>query len=213
MAREVRTFAVTTPAGVTADDPQVTHLVMPPRVVTRIRVRVPPGPRGVLGVALANAGTAVIPTGTGSGWLVTDDETLAFPLAEYITSGTWDLLSYNSGAFPHTVYLIFTCTLPPGPVVAVRPPTVTSISTPGGRTAVTIPGVPPAVTPTLPAPPTPSTPTALPVTPTLSPVTVPGLPPATNAPVAPTTLPATSTRPIAVAGGPTRPQLPAPPPL
>lgn len=113
MAVEVRAFQVTTPAGVAIATPQTTALAMPARIVQHLRVRVPPGPRGALGWALAMAGTPVIPVNVGQ-WIVGDDETLDWDLDGYPDSGAWQLLSYNVGKLPHTVYLTFSLGLVQG---------------------------------------------------------------------------------------------------
>lgn len=106
MADEVRTFAVTVAAGTPSTAPQVTDLAMPARTVREVRVRVPPGPAGTVGFALASSGVQVVPWNTG-GWLVANDETMAFPLAGQIDSGAWQLMAYNLGVFAHTLYVTF----------------------------------------------------------------------------------------------------------
>ena len=103
---EVRTFTVSTPAGTAIATPLVTALAMPARIVERVRLRVPPGPLGNLGVALGLAGVQVIPWNVGE-WLVMDDETLDWPLEGQPTSGAWQLRTYNVGKYPHLVYVTF----------------------------------------------------------------------------------------------------------
>lgn len=106
MAAEVRTFAVTIPAGTPQASPAIIDLAMPARVVTAIRWRVPPGPRGELGWALGAAGVRVLPWGEDQ-WVVADDEVAEWPLTDQITSGAWQLQGYNTGSFDHTVYVTF----------------------------------------------------------------------------------------------------------
>lgn len=103
---EVRAFTVSTPAGTLASAPLVTPLAMPARIVDRIRLRVPPGPLGALGLAVGMAGVQVIPWNTGQ-WLVMNDEDLDWPLEGQPTSGAWELRSYNTGQYPHLAYVTF----------------------------------------------------------------------------------------------------------
>jgi len=113
MAAEVRTFAVTIPAGTAIAAPQVTALRMPARIVRAIRVRVPPGPAGEVGWAVGAAGVRVLPWGAGE-WIIANDEAIEWPLDGQITSGAWQLQAYNTGAYPHTLYLTFQLDPPQG---------------------------------------------------------------------------------------------------
>lgn len=106
MADELRAFTVSTPAGTAITAPQTTALTMPARYVTGVRIRVPPGPRGNLGFALAVAGTRIIPWAADQ-WLVADDEIIDENLSGQIESGAWQLSSYNTGIFAHVVYITF----------------------------------------------------------------------------------------------------------
>lgn len=106
MATETRSFAVLVPAGTLDTAPQVTSLAMPPRIVTSVRWRVPPGPRGVLGWSLAMAGQHVLPWGNGN-WIIADDEYDRVELTDAPSSGAWQLIAYNLGLLDHTVYLQF----------------------------------------------------------------------------------------------------------
>lgn len=121
MAAEVRTFAVSVPAGTSQAAPQVTALTMPARVVRSVRFRIPPGPAGVLGFALAAAGVSVVPWNAGA-WLVGDNEVIDWPLEGQITSGAWQLRAYNSGVYAHTVYVSFLLDLPQRVTSATLPP-------------------------------------------------------------------------------------------
>lgn len=124
MAAEVREFAVTTPAGTPQVAPLLTSLAFPPREVTRIEVKVPPGPAGVLGFRIGSGGIPIIPTNPGA-WVITDNEVIGWNLTGQITSGAWQAISYNTGSLPHTIYVRFlldlvTPTGPPAP--ALIPP-------------------------------------------------------------------------------------------
>ena len=106
MAREVRQFQVTTPAGTLITAPLVTNLSMPARNVSQVRIRIPPGPSGQLGFALGSAGVRVIPYNANA-WFVGDDEVLDLPLEGQWDSGAWQLQSYNQGTHPHDLLLTF----------------------------------------------------------------------------------------------------------
>lgn len=106
MAREVYRFPVTVPAGTLQANPQVTELAMPPRIVRRVEVTVPPGPHGLVGLQLTSGGQQMIPINRGQ-FLTPDGRTLEFDLDDYITSGAWELTAYNTGGQPHTVEIVF----------------------------------------------------------------------------------------------------------
>lgn len=117
MAVELYAFQCTIPAGTPASAPVAFNLAMPPRLVRVIDVRVPPGPNGLLGFALAAAGTPILPANRGS-WVVTSDEAISWPVDGYLTTGAWQLQGYNTGLSPHTVYLRFQCDLLSSPAPA-----------------------------------------------------------------------------------------------
>ena len=111
MAREVRAFQVTVPAGTPQNAPQVFNLTMPPRVVRRITWTVPPGPRGNVGFQVGMAGTQLIPYNPG-GFVVADGESEDWDLEELPSSGAWQVIAYNLGLYPHTLYFRFLVDLP-----------------------------------------------------------------------------------------------------
>lgn len=106
MARQLYGFSVTIPAGTAASAGWTAPLDMPPRSVQEVRVRVPPGPRGEVGIAIGAAGTPVLPYQLGQ-WIVADDEVIDVPLVGAIDSGGWELFAYNTGAYDHTVQVSF----------------------------------------------------------------------------------------------------------
>lgn len=106
MAQEIREFAVTVPPGTPVSAPLVTSVAFPERQVTAVSWRVPPGPSGKLGWALTSAGAPVIPIQRGT-YIVTDNQADTWPLAGYLDSGNWAVTAYNTGVFPHTIYLTF----------------------------------------------------------------------------------------------------------
>ena len=106
MAREIRSFAVTTPAGTAAASPLLTEIPFPPRTVDSVQIRVPPGPAGSVGFTLSLAGVPVIPCNLGE-WIITDDEVIDWDLTGYPDSGAWQLTTYNTGQLDHTIYVRF----------------------------------------------------------------------------------------------------------
>lgn len=106
MASEVRHYTITVPAGTPPDAGWTASLDMPPRIVREIEIIVPPGPRGTVGFALGSSGQAVIPRQQGE-WIVTDNEQIRWPLETGIDSGGWQLYGYNTGVYPHTLYIRF----------------------------------------------------------------------------------------------------------
>jgi hypothetical protein len=106
---DVRSFAVLIPAGTAIATPQVTALALPPVRVDHVRVRIPPGPMGSVGWALGLAGVPLIPVNVG-GWIVADNEVLDWDLDDAPTSGAWQLIAYNTGNNPHTLYVTFLST-------------------------------------------------------------------------------------------------------
>src|SRR6266704_4090991 len=110
MAAEFRSFTVTLNPGSTPAAPVLTNLAIPPRVVDKITIRVPPGPSGAVGFAIAAAGVPIIPQNAGQ-FIVADNEVIELPLVGYITSGAWQLLGYNQGAWPHSLQVRFDLSL------------------------------------------------------------------------------------------------------
>ena len=105
-AAEVRSFAVTIPAGTTSDSPFTADVSFPDRVVSGVHWKVPPGPSGLMGWRLSmSGGIAVIPT--GGGWVITDDDSDTWPLTRQPDSGGWEVTGYNTDIYDHTVYVTF----------------------------------------------------------------------------------------------------------
>lgn len=128
MSDRIQEFIVTTPAGTPVATPQRAAMTMDPCQIDEISVLVPPGPSGELGFAFAVRNDQQIPAGAPS-WIVTDDERLNISLDDLPTSGDWYLVSYNTGIYPHTVYVRFKVTsiaLLPAP--AALPPDLIGLS-------------------------------------------------------------------------------------
>ncbi len=118
MPREVYQFIVKVPANTSQNIPQVSDLAMPARIVRRIQVRIPPGPRGLAGFQVAASGTQVIPWTPGE-WVIGDDETLTWDVEGYIESGAWQVIMYNAGQYLHGMWFRFE--VDPISVVSVTP--------------------------------------------------------------------------------------------
>jgi hypothetical protein len=106
MAAEVREFAAVIPAGTPQGAPVTVDVSFPQRIVRQVTWRVPPGPNGLMGWRLSMGGVQVIPTNRGA-WVVASDQAETWPLDGLPDSGAWQVTGYNTGAFPHTVYLAF----------------------------------------------------------------------------------------------------------
>lgn len=194
MAVEIRRFTFTIPAGTLKTALKTQVVTFPPRVVTQINIRVPPGPAGQMGFSIGSSGNPVIPIDPGT-FVVTDNERIEWPLERFWDSGSWEFFGYNLGQYDHSVYIEFLCDLvpiAPPPVTPVLSPLVISSTSPAppsatgespstSSTTLAAPVLPPALpgTPVQPSPVQP--PPGVPVPPVPSPV-APGsglpLPPA-----------------------------------
>jgi hypothetical protein len=106
MAISVTQFAATIPAGTIPPAFATVPLTFTQANVNAIRWRVPPGPRGLMGWALAMGNVQVIPDDAGS-FIIADDEEDTWQIENLPDSGAWQLIGYNLGTFDHTVYLGF----------------------------------------------------------------------------------------------------------
>ena len=106
MAREIRKYTVTVPAGTAIASPATTSIAFPVRVVRSVDWRIPPGAQGVMGWQLAMGGVQVVPFGSDT-WVVDDGTAGAFALDGYPDSGAWQVIGYNTGTFAHSIFLTF----------------------------------------------------------------------------------------------------------
>ena len=125
MANEIRAAQATIPAGTPLSAPVTVSVAFPDRIVRSVRWRVPRGPGGLMGWQLTSDGVPVIPVVAGT-WIVADDEADDWALDGYPTTGNWQVTGYNTGVYPHTVYLTFlldliTPAVTPAAVVAGTP--------------------------------------------------------------------------------------------
>lgn len=114
MAREVRHFTATIPAGTPIAAPATVAIAMPPRIVRSIYWRVPNGPMGNFGWRITMGKVQVIPS-AGDLFVVANDEHGTWEVHDFPDSGAWEVTGYNTGANPHSVYLAFHVDLPERP--------------------------------------------------------------------------------------------------
>lgn len=161
-AAEVRSFAVTISAGTPLAAPVTTPVAFPSRTVLAVRWQVPPGPSGLMGWRLTmSGGVPVIPS--GGGWIIADDAADTWQVRDQPDSGAWEVTGYNTGTYPHTVYLDFMLEPVAVPAAAAVPdlapaPDLSAVPAPAPADAA----VPDATAPagTIPAPPPPVSPPA-----------------------------------------------------
>jgi hypothetical protein len=132
MAQEFRRFAVTIPAGTAKSAHASYDLSFGARIVRKIEIRVPPGPRGEVGFAIGAAGQAVLPVQAGQ-YIVTDDEVIPWELDGFWDSGSWTMFAYNTGVFDHTLEVRFEVDVPQevGGAGAVVVPSLVGVSSGG----------------------------------------------------------------------------------
>lgn len=115
---EYREFDCTIPAGTLKSAPITVQMAMPTRTVLGLHIRIPPGPNGLMGFQIGAAGQQIVPANSGV-FLVMSDESVDWPVVNQINSGAWQLFGYNTGIYPHTVYVRFSLAL-----VQVEAPTL-----------------------------------------------------------------------------------------
>lgn len=129
MARQVYAFNVTVATGSTPATAVKTKLALPNLVVDQVRVRIPPGPCGQVGFALAISSQQIIPYQSGT-WVVANDERITWDLDDFPTSGAWELWAYNTGHYPHTLELVFALSQLAATAVIPPPLPLASLSSP-----------------------------------------------------------------------------------
>lgn len=129
MAREVRAFDAVIPAGTPIANPALIDVSFPVRTVMGLDLLVPSGWNGVVGFQIANSGTQVIPIQRGQ-FVITNDERIHWDLEHQINSGSWQVIGYNTGAYPHTLHLRFLLdVIPLGAGAVDLTPSLTDLST------------------------------------------------------------------------------------
>jgi len=105
-SRFVLARAVTIPAGTAIATPATTDISIPQYVVDTIQIIVPPGPNGLVGFRMLNAGQQLIPY-LSNDWIVANNENIIWPLSDQITSGSWQVAGYNLGIYDHSLRVRF----------------------------------------------------------------------------------------------------------
>lgn len=110
MARQAFEFPVTIPAGTAIATPITFTTNFHQRRVDAIKWVVPPGALGVVGFYIGMRGVQVFPSSTGT-WFIRSGSSGGVSTDNLPTSGDWSVTGYNTGAFPHTVYVTFEVSL------------------------------------------------------------------------------------------------------
>lgn len=120
MAWQVFDFAVILPTGTSPTNLSTPQpMSMTGLIVRSIHMRVPPGPRGEVGFYIGASGNQVFPLTPGS-FIITDNEIIDWTIENTIDTGAWQLVGYNTGSYPHTIYVRFLG----DPVTSIPAPTV-----------------------------------------------------------------------------------------
>lgn len=106
MARESRTYQVVFPTGTSPSNLATADISFPPRVVERIDWRVPKGNMGLMGWWLGSGGVQLLPQQQGV-FVIAHGESGYWEVEGLHTSGSWQARGYNTGTFPHSVFLTF----------------------------------------------------------------------------------------------------------
>ncbi len=112
---ELYEFTVTTPAATPKAAPLVTPAVFPARIVEKIQWRLPAGALGVMGWRISMRGVQVLPKNAGA-FIVAHETMGEYVLRNHPDSGDWSVTTYNTGGFPHDLYVTFFAQVIPRPV-------------------------------------------------------------------------------------------------
>ena len=117
MATDIQHFTATVPTGSTPASPAVITINIPVRIVRQIDWKVPPGHMGTMSFLLAMGGVPVLPVSGQFTFITADGKDGTWHLSDYPDSGAWQVIGFNSGAFPHSVLLTFHTDVPSRPPV------------------------------------------------------------------------------------------------
>lgn len=106
MASRVELFTVTTAALTAIGAPVTTDCRFDVGEVEAIEVLIPPGNAGLSGFQIRHSGAGVFPR-EDSKWIVAAGEVIKWPVEDKPTSGRWQVRSYNTDLYPHSIYLRF----------------------------------------------------------------------------------------------------------
>jgi hypothetical protein len=120
MARvEYYEFIVTAIVELVNPSVQTVNVHVPPGIVQEVRIRMPPGSAGTLSWALGMAGVQVYPA-PGQPMIVGDDEVFLYHPPSGLSSGAWQVLMLNLGAYQHSLFLTFQVAVSDGGVVGAN---------------------------------------------------------------------------------------------
>lgn len=119
-AEEQWVFTVTIPAGTPKATPLTVATTLPTRKIERIHWMVPPGPSGLAGWQIRMNNVSVIPVNSAQ-WIVHDGDSTTSELARLPDSGDWSVAGYNTGAFPHSIYVTYFAAVLRAPEVVTVP--------------------------------------------------------------------------------------------
>lgn len=108
MAKQSFEFQVTVPAGTNTATPITQDISFPSMEVESIKWRMPTGHAGLVGWALTDAGSNIIPSTPGQ-WIIGDKDAGNLSVSGLPDSGGFQVTAYNLGNYPHTIYLTFNC--------------------------------------------------------------------------------------------------------
>lgn len=119
MATRVEVVNLTVPAGTPVATPVSALLFSNRAEIERLEVKVPPGPSGLVGFRFDHSNRQVIPKTDGT-WIITDDETLEWPLQSYSVQPDWHIKAYNLDVYDHVlaVRTLLIDTAPPPVTIA-----------------------------------------------------------------------------------------------
>lgn len=104
MALQIKPYALVIPAGTAIATPLTFVTDVSPYIVSAVSVVVPDGPNGAVGFRFTSGGLAMVPA-SATDWIVASGETLEWGMAGQVESGAWQVVAYNTGNYPHTIYV------------------------------------------------------------------------------------------------------------
>lgn len=109
MAIQLRHFACLIPKGTPQSSPVTVDNSFPPYGVQWIEWEMPDGPDGHVGFYIASLGQQIIPFALGNApnFIITNATFRHWDLEEQPTSGSWQVVAFNTGAYDHTLYITY----------------------------------------------------------------------------------------------------------
>ena len=114
VAQRYSTLVIDAPPQMSA--PASTPLNLGDVRLDRVDLRFPPGPSGLVGVAIVMAGTQIWPWGVAGTWLIGNDETISSDIGTELDQGV-TITYYNNDYYQHALYFRFLYT----PMALVQP--------------------------------------------------------------------------------------------